>query len=83
MNLPTVSRDKERHVIYGAAAGLVGAFVGTYIGVPPWQSAAALAALLGVALVMVDKLMDESAPDVVRGLATVAGGAAIALGTLA
>ena len=83
MNLPTVLHDKERHVIYGAAAGLVGAFVGTYIGVPPWQSALALAALLGVALVMGDKLMDEGDSDVVRALATAIGGAAIALGTLA
>lgn len=92
MPLPVIPHDKAMHAIYGVLAGLVGAVAAQHIGILPWQGAAGLAVLVGVAKEIADKYVNSQAIEEgeapTRGVevgdvvATAAGGVAIALGTL-
>ena len=78
--LAQLPQDQANHVLYGLAAGLVGAFfaqgfIHSAIG------AVALACLVGVGKEFADHLGDGKA-DVRDALATAAGGVVVGLSTL-
>ena len=83
MNLPTLAPDKALHIIYGVAAGVIGAHAAQFLGLQPWHGALALSAVVGIAKELADKMIDSGVPDVVDAAATAAGGAAVALAVLA
>lgn len=78
-SLPQLPADKANHLIYGLAAGLVGAFLARQIGyIEPGIAAVALAVILGAAKEIVDKVWQMGEPSIADALATAAGGVVIA-----
>lgn len=85
MNLPQIPPDKAQHLIYGAAAGLVGAAAAALYphALPPWYGAMICAALVGIGKELADQYFGSGSPSWADALATVAGGGVIALATWA
>jgi|CXWL01.1.fsa_nt_gi hypothetical protein len=89
--LPQLPLDKANHVVYGLAAGLIGALLAAPIAahIPllawglPWHGALLGSALMGIGKELLDKYAGSGAPSWQDAAATVAGGAAIALATVA
>ena len=80
--LPQLPADKANHFLYGLGAGLIGAFLAALVGALPWHGGLIAAALVGIGKEMVDKFARSGDPSLEDAVATVAGGAAVALATV-
>jgi len=72
MQIPDLPPDKAKHVVYGAALGLVGALMAYAVDLPAWACSLALSSLFGAAKEIYDAAGYGTA-DLMDALATVAG----------